>query len=318
MTSVFVFGQPYWASRVAAALNGRDSDLQATYVDQRAYAGALARCAREKRPILMRVGYRPGATTTRGRLFDAYWALLSRVSKDAVACHYWIGTDVFDMLVEARAGTLRWSALSSAAHDLHITDAPWLTSELGEVGIAAVTAHLPQPRAAPGPIIPLPADFRVLTYLPSDRFAFYGGDTVMEVARQMPDVQIDVVGGRVRTSPPNVRWHGWVSDMAQRYAETTVVLRVPRHDGLGETVVEGLLHARHVVYTHHLPSVMVVAPPTPNLVVAALRELHAAHTEGRLGSNFTGRDYALDAFDPDALVGRLIEVLDAHRSRHAA
>ena len=46
--------------------------------------------------------------------------------------------------------------------------------------------------------------------------------------------------------------------MPRYYADTTVVVRIPRHDGLGETVVEGLLNARHVLYTHELPFVRTV------------------------------------------------------------
>jgi glycosyltransferase involved in cell wall biosynthesis len=258
------------------------------------------------------MGYRIGATTTRGRLFDAYWFLLRRSLRNAVACHYWLGSDVLDTITEARVGTLRRAALLSTRNDLHLADAPWLASELESVGIHAVTAHVPVPHRAPPAPPPMPARFSVLTYLAANRFEFYGGETILEVARRLPDVRFDVVGttgAPNRQSPPNVRWHGWVTDMPRYYASTTVVVRIPRHDGLGETVVEGLLNARHVLYTHEVPFVQTVWPATPETLVAAIATLRDEHVTERLEANLAGRAYALEEFDEVRLAGHLAVLL---------
>lgn len=308
MIRVLVLGQPFWASRIARALDSRGDDMRATFVGQGGYLGLLARPPRAERVVLLRTGYRVGATTPRGRLFDAYWSLLRRTLPGAVACHYWLGTDVVDTLVEARAGTLRSDVLSATRDDLHLVGAPWLGSELEAVDLHAITAYVPLPYRSPEEPPPLPTEFRVLTYLPRDRFDFYGGEAVIEAARRLPDVGFDVVGALGSTPPPvpqNVTWHGWVEDMTASYARATVVVRIPRHDGLGATVVEGLLHARHVIYTHEVPFVRTISPATAQGLVDALGDLWDAHRAGQLAPNLSGRSYALDEFDETRLADHL-------------
>jgi len=314
MTRVLVLGQPYWASRIAAAIDDRADDMQAVFVTQKSYLGLLARPPRSERVVLVRAGYRVGATTPRGRLFDAYWSLLRRALPGAHACHYWLGTDVMETLAEARAGTLRRDAVAAARDDIHLADAPWLALELEEAGLHAVVAHVPQPYCVPATPPPLPADFRVLTYLPGNRFAFYGGEAVMTAARQMPDVTFDVVGrvgSMANLAPPNVAWHGWVTAMTERYARATVVVRIPRHDGLGATVVEGLLHGRHVIYTYEVPFVRTLRPATGDALVDVLEELRRAHRGGSLSPNHEGRAYALANYDEARLADHLAALLRA-------
>lgn len=311
MTRVLVLGQAFTAARIAAALNGAGGAVDASFVPQTDYARLLARPPRAPGLVLMRVGYRVGAASPRGRAFDAYWSVLRRRLPHAAGCHYWIGTDVLDTIEAARAGTLRRGPLARARDDLHLAVAPWLTSELEEVGLHATTVLLPAPTRAPAVAPPMPAEFRVLSYLPARRFDFYGGDIVMESARLRPDTGFDVVGpgDPPEAAPPNVRWHGWVGDMAARYAHASVVVRVPRHDGFGNTVIEGLLNARHVIYTHEVPYVRTLPTRTPAALVAVLQELREAHAAGTLSSNDAGRAYALETFDEMRLGSALADVL---------
>jgi len=314
MISVLVLGQPYWASRIARALDGRADDMRATFVDQGSYLRLLAKPPRSERVVVVRAGYRVGATTPRGRLFDAYWSLLRRALPRAVACHYWLGTDVMDTLAEARAGTLRFAAVAAARDDLHLADAFWLASELEEVDLHASPAHVPRPYRSPETPPPLPVDFRVLTYLPGYQFAFYGGEAVMEAARRLPDVEFDVVGrlgSSARPALTNVAWHGWVTEMTERYARATVLVRIPRHDGLGATVVEGLLHGRHVIYTHEVPFVRTLRPATADALIGALEELRDAHRGGSLSLNLAGRAYALGEYDETRLSDHLAALVRA-------
>lgn len=308
MTRVFVLGQPDNARRIARILNSRAIPLSAAFVEPKSYLDILAESRRPEQTVVMRVGYRIAASTARGRMFDAFWELLRRASPQAVRCHYWLGTDVSDTVREARAGTLRMSAFAAARDDLHLSVAPWLTAELESVGIQAVTALLPAPERPPSAVPPMPSNFGVLSYLPSGRFDFYGGRTILEAARLTPHARFDIVGGpgdRPQPTSSNVIWHGWVSNMEERYAQASVVVRIPEHDGFGNTVIEGLLHARHVVYTQDVPFVRKAWPPTTDTLVAALEDYRRPYLEGRLGPNLDGRAYALDEFDEEKLVRNL-------------
>jgi hypothetical protein len=313
MIDLLILGQPYWGLHLARDLNKHAPDIRAEFIPQGRYLQLLARKPRSERLAIMRAGYRIGATTPRGRLFDAYWALLRRAMPNAAACHYWLGTDVLNTLAEARAGTLRWSPLSASRDDLHLAAAPWLVSELKEVGLHATMAHVQPVALAPREAPPLPADFSVLSYVPGARFAFYGGPAILEAARRLPDVRFDIVGrgDPVPSAPPNVRWHGWVDDMAERYADATVVVRIPEHDAYGGTVVEGLFNARHVVYSYDVPFVRRVWPVTSDGLVDALGEFYAAHLEGRLSLNLAGRAYALEEFDEGRVANGLAALVRA-------
>jgi hypothetical protein len=308
MIDILVFGHWDNATRIAGALSSRAADMRAVFVPQRDYLRVLARPPRSERVLLVRAGYRVGASTWRGRLFDAYWDLLRRSIPRSVGCHYWLGTDVLDTLAEARAGTLRTGALAASRSDFHLAVAPWLVSELKGVGVAASYALLPPPVPAPAAVPPLPDRFTVLTYAPSMRFEFYGGETILEVARRMPHVQFDIVGAPGEPSAAvdcNVTRLGWVDDMADRYARTTVVVRIPGHDGYGNTVIEGLLYGRHVIYTQEVPFVRRVWPATPDAVAVVIGDLHDAHVAGRLELNLPGRAYGLRAYDPATLEDHL-------------
>ncbi len=312
MIEVVVVGQPYWGRRIAAALDADGAEIRARFVDQRAYAGLLARPPSSDRVMLLRAGYRVGATTPRGRLFDTFWSVLLARLPRAARCHYWLGSDVMDTVAEARAGTLRAQAVAATRHDLHIADAAWLAEELSTVGLEATVAHVPQSYRVPPDVPGLPEAFTALTYFPGARRSFYGGDTVLEAASRMPDIAFGVVGdvrAQDRVTMPNVSWHGWVGEMDAVYRAATVVIRVPRHDGLGATVVEGLLHARHVIYSYALPHVRHLSPVTADGLVAELSLLRDAHAAGRLLPNAEGQDYARREFDPARLSDRLAAVI---------
>ena len=313
MIRVLILGQPHWAIHIARLLNAHAGDIRASFVPQSRYLPLpVGERPRSGRVMIVRAGYRVGGTTARGRLFDAYWSLLRRALPAAVPCHYWLGTDVMDTLAEDEAGTLRRTALAATAGDLHLADAPWLATELASVGLDATVAHVPAATHAPAQVTALPADFKVLTYVPTARFEFYGGEAILEAARRLPDVHFDIVGGEDRpdrSTPANVRWHGWVGDMSDRYDAASVVVRVPRHDGLGNTVVEGLLHARHVVYSYDVPFARRVRPVTADGLVDVLTDVRDAHLAGRLEPNLAGREYALEAFDEGRLVGHLAAVV---------
>ncbi len=310
MTEVVVVGQPHWARQVAETLSDPASDLVGEFIGERRYAGLLGR--RKAPDVILRVGFRVGGTPLRARAFDAYWDVLRRRFPPAARAHYWIGTDVLNTLEEARAGTLRWSDVGAAQGDLHLVNGPWLADELRCVGLRAVAAYIPRSFHAPTVLPPLPAVFRVLSYVPGRRFSFYGGDAIIEAAARLPEVTFQIVGqgsAGVAGAPANVKFLGWMADMSQAYRDSTVVVRVPRHDGIGGTVIEGLLFGRHVVYTYPLPTCRQVTPDSPTAIVDAISELRDMQSAGTLAPNVEGRTYALEEFDEVRIAERLQSLL---------
>jgi hypothetical protein len=223
----------------------------------------------------------------------------------------WAGSDVltaaaapFDLAVVKRRGFTNFA------------DGAWLVDELRDLGIDAayrpVTAVDVAPTAAP-----LPGEFRVLTYLPEPRRSFYGEDRVYAVARAMPAIEFVVIGpGKPNpAAPPNVTFCGYVHDVPARIDASTVLLRLPEHDGKSMLVLETLARARHVVWTHEFPGVRGIRNDEEAL--AAMGQLYAEHRAGALLPNAVGRAFVRDNFSRAHIVARFESDLDrVVTSRH--
>ncbi|HWR51662.1 MAG TPA: hypothetical protein VN428_11175 [Bryobacteraceae bacterium] len=265
--------------------------------------------------VLLRVGFRPGAATLRGRVFDAVWYALRRSNRNASGAMYWIGTDVLNTTREFASRKLGRAFYDSSARDLHIADAPWLVDELAATGVDANFIHLPGSAVCAPKILPLNSTFRVLTYIPDPRHRFYGGKTIFDAAQRLPMIEFDVVGGRGHWAPAplrNLHFHGWQPDMQRSYANASAVVRLVEHDSIGATVQEGLLLGRHVLYSYPLPHTTYIAFGDLERLVRELWNLFELHRAGRLGPNVGGYAFATAEFD-EARDARALASLLARR-----
>lgn len=311
---VALLGQTRWTSLLAELIAKHSPDLIAA-----AEALSTRQALRLLHPghradVLLRVGYRPGAPTRRGIAFDLLWSAISRTNPRARHVMYWIGTDLLNTLADARAGRLRGPFGTAASEMTHLAAAPWFVDDLRRVGIDARFVLFPVDLPALPTPHPLPERFSVMTYIPSGRFAHYGGEMIVNAAKQLPNVGFVVVGNDgsdVLGAPENVRFVGWTADLNAAYAASTVVLRLLRHDALGATLREGLVHARHLIYTYPVPFTEQVAFEDTPALVKLLTGFLRAHEMGRLTLNLEGRAYALAEYDPARLARRLSEELRA-------
>jgi hypothetical protein len=295
---VALLGQRLWTLHLARLMERHAPELIEPWAATERQAVRLLARRRARQPqVLLRVGYRPGAPTLRGRAFDVLWRLLRAAARDAVPIHYWIGSDVLHTLRDASLGRLT-RAFGPARREIHFAGAPWLADELATVGVDAEWVIFPGelPTLAPPP---LPDRFTVLSYVPDTRFAFYGGHEIMAASAAMPEVQFLIMGGRgpAAGAPPNVAFLGWQSDTAGIYARSSVVLRLVPHDNIGLTAREGLAYGRYVVYTQPLlHTIQVTYGSAPNLI-DVLRDLYGRHLDGRLELNEVGATYVRREFD---------------------
>lgn len=224
----------------------------------------------------------------------------------------WAGSDV--TAAARNPGDL---VLTRSQGFINLSDSPWLVDELRQLGIEAQYLPVTGVRSG-GSYRPLPERFSVLTYLPEPRRDFYGKDAVYAVARGMPDVEFSVVGngGSDPQAPANVRFVGHVDDMRDRMDRSTVLLRLPEHDGKSMMVLEALARARHVVWNYELPGVRKVSNVSEAL--EALRDLFAQHQAGTLEPNTAGRVYALRNYSRAQICERLEQRLDAAIEGRAA
>jgi len=166
---------------------------------------------------------------------------------------HWIGTDC--LMVQKNPNKLMMKLLSPFI-DTHLADAPHLAEELREARISArFVPIVPElMRAEP---LPMPDEFKVLSYIMPDRPEFYGASMIGEIARRMPDVEFIITEeGRVPDAPPNINHLGLISfeEMEKLYRGVSVFLRLTVHDGISKAVLESLGFGRYVVRTIDFPA----------------------------------------------------------------
>jgi len=202
----------------------------------------------------------------------------------------WAGSDV----IGAQANPQELQVVRESGFH-HISDGEWLVDELAVLGLSAEYEPLTAVRPGP-PVTPLREQFRVITHLPEPRREFYGASEVYEIARRMPDVPFVVVGtgGPSPFAPPNVSFLSYVDRMESLLDESTVLLRLPQHDGKSMLVLEALARARHVVWNYEFPHVHTAR--TVDEAHQHLEHLRRLHEGGKLPLNTAGRDFVLRNF----------------------
>ncbi|MBV8636786.1 MAG: glycosyltransferase [Candidatus Eremiobacteraeota bacterium] len=216
----------------------------------------------------------------------------------------WAGSDV--SAAGKDPGTLE--IVKDEGH-VNIADGEWLVDELREFGIEASYDPVTAIEAA-AKIAPLPREFRVVTYLPEPRRAFYGEKSVYAVARACPDVSFSVVGaGHANpAAPPNVRFLGYVDNMAHVLDTSTVLLRLPEHDGKSMLVLEALARGRHVIWTYDFPGVHHATSLTA--AIQMMQALRDDHRRGTLGVNRAGHQFVQEHFSRGTIAANFEAVLD--------
>ena len=192
---------------------------------------------------------------------------------------------------------------------INVSDGPWLVDELRELGISA--EYVPVTAIEPAAeLTPLPKRFGVLTYLPEPRRAFYGEPAIYDIASQFPQIPFTVVGrgGANGAAPRNVNFLGHIDDMPSRIDESTVLLRLPKHDGKSMLVLEALARGRHVIWNYDFPGVHHAKDTTE--AIALLRSLESLHGAGELDLNRCGYEYVSQTFGRATLGAQFAALLD--------
>lgn len=175
--------------------------------------------------------------------------ILSKIFGKKVICH-WIGSDVLSL----HSLFYRFqAAVMNLFIDSHLAGSENLADELKHSNIQAEVMPI-----VPGLVLqklkPLPRKLTVLAYLPESSYALYNADNVIKLAEQMPDTNFMIVGtdGTELPKLPNITYLGWVK-MTEIYPKATVLLRIPKHDGMSLMVLEALLAGRYVIYSNDFP-----------------------------------------------------------------
>jgi hypothetical protein len=213
---------------------------------------------------------------------------------------HWQGTDVTQVSKSTASILSKLLSYQSA-------QAPWLCEELREKGIIAHNFSIPSP-SIPTTLVPLPKIFTVLVYLGNfkGKEYFYGGELLMGLSKKFKNVRFYVIGGnKSGIDLPNVHNLGWVNpyEMSKVYSDSTVLLRITKHDGLSHMVLKALGRGRYVIWSQKYPHCLYAR--SINEIIIHLEKL-----KNQKELNINGVEFVRDHFNEQKCVQKFAKILN--------
>lgn len=232
--------------------------------------------------------------------YDAPFYIVPKLLGKKVIVH-WLGSDVLSATSNNNNASCR--ILQRRAYkmaDLHLVVSPTLMDELKTICIEATVIPLVPDVPPLKKDVPWPSAHKVYVYLPEAKQEFYGADAVFRLAQEMPDTDFLITGHSGTGAPqlPNLKYLSWVEDIEAVWREVKVYLRLTKHDGLPQALVEALSRGKYVVWSYELPHCL-----RARSFEEAREALNIALAKDH--PNVAGMSYALSEFDPSRIAQNL-------------
>lgn len=198
------------------------------------------------------------------------------IKKYPILIVHWIGTDVLDALNESDKKS-RFLKLDSAIWKrlflrkqkrgglINFAGSPWLVNELASLGIIAT--YLPLTTIGGNKLnstrSEIIKDVDFLSYVPYNRFHFYGGDKIINLAERWPEYTFLLIHPDLdevpldlsQKMPSNMILSSRIDSekMSEMYRRSKYFIRYTKHDGLSLSVLEALSYKLHVLWTYDFP-----------------------------------------------------------------
>jgi len=183
--------------------------------------------------------------------------ILGKILGKITICH-WMGSDVMRVLKDTRFRLM--ALIFNSFIDLNIAFWENLKEELKYIGIESVVWPIPVDIEyfSMDKLPHMPKNFSVLCKIADDWL--YGSGAVFKLAKDFPNVRFLVVSGKYEQpswllskidEAPNIVFLGWKNNMREIYRQSTVLLRLTKHDGLSYMVIESLAMGRQVIWSHN-------------------------------------------------------------------
>ncbi len=173
---------------------------------------------------------------------------VAKLYRKKVICH-WIGTDILIARKKKNIKTVQ----NYITYNLACS--PLIQSELKELGIESEEVAI-LPGKMNKEYSKLPDKHRILAYLPERKEEFYGIEEVKYVAQKYSNIEIYIVGNSNDTIHlKNVKFLGKIpyNELVELYDKVTILMRIPKHDGLSLMLLEALIKGKEVLYCYDFP-----------------------------------------------------------------
>jgi len=198
------------------------------------------------------------------------------IKKDPLIINHWIGSDV--TIERERTQQHGINQIQNFIIDffyhrkmkkgriIHLAAAPWLVDELAKININATyfpITTIDEHKLEPVDIHHV-KDIDFLSYVPFNRFDFYGGDKIVKLAHRwqnytfliicpdLNEIPLDLMEKMPKnvTISPRIDWN----KMPEFYQRSKFFIRYTEHDGLPLSVLEALYYNLHVLWTYDFPN----------------------------------------------------------------
>lgn len=182
------------------------------------------------------------------------WMILAKLLGKKTVIH-WIGTDVFNFINQKKS--FRKCKIIQRFIDRNLTVSELLQEELEYKGVKSEIVPI-LPEYVSGEI-GLPASkHAVLAYIPQGKEEFYDINLTLDVARNFKGINFYIIandGSCIKDYDSNVFFLGRINEkeMDLIYNKVSVLIRIPKHDGLPKMVLEALLMGKEVIYKYEFP-----------------------------------------------------------------
>ncbi len=290
---IIIVGLPLFAKRLSQDLKSFDPSLKVTALDT--YYNKKDKIKALFLIPFCSVVYSINGTTSKSRVFDLAFFFKKKVMMT------WVGTDV----TKAIKNQNRIQKYIDRAE--HYCEVQWIQTELKEtLDIDAEILNFFNFKNSKSTDFPaLNKGLNVLSYIAKNREEYYGLPTILELAKNFPNVKFDVVGtdGKDLEQAPNLTYHGWVEDMQPLFEKAHVTVRLIEHDGLSGFVLESLFNKKYVLYSNSLEGVLHVENKQD--AVTALGDLNKQLQEQSLTANEDGAKYIKNHFMHQQIMANL-------------
>ncbi|HLE34252.1 MAG TPA: hypothetical protein VI698_00005, partial [Nitrososphaerales archaeon] len=213
---------------------------------------------------------------------------------------HWIGTDVYNAITRLKSKfiTKRYKHLV----DVHLAQHSRLVRELSSVGVNS--EELPLPTFGLYSLYPMPARKKILVYMPESRGDFYGKLILDRVFDSFPESDFIVLPNSGKDiNKANVTCISWTDDMEKIYRDVAVLIRLPIHEGMPNTVIEALSMGRYAICSHDFP----YCEQARSLEEVKTKLLHLLQ---KSSLNQEGSDYVHNTYSKSLLTERLLHIYE--------
>ena len=167
---------------------------------------------------------------------------------------HFVGSDILRLKKVKYFDRLNWILALKSAHRIFV-GAPWHVDELKNyLKTESLILFFNNYESESEPI-PFPYQFTVLSYLPPGKPDFYGEKLIKVLIEKYPEIKFIILGINKFSYFPNVETKqiDYDTDMMEIYKQTSLLIRLTKHDGFSSMVLEALSLGRNVIWTYKIP-----------------------------------------------------------------